>query len=85
MTTLDKNENKKDEKMPFYKLFAFSDGYDKPLMFVGCVAAIANGLAMPLMTIIFGQLIDVFGGTKIDYEVSKVRSFTFLVGFAFKR
>jgi ATP-binding cassette, subfamily B (MDR/TAP), member 1 len=84
MATLDK----KDEKVPFYKLFAFSDGYDKALMFVGCVAAIANGLAMPLMTLIFGQLIDAFGGTSKDrvvHEVSKVRIFTILVGFVFKR
>ncbi|KAF3332632.1 ABC transporter B family member 9-like isoform X2 [Carex littledalei] len=75
MATLDKKETKKNERVPFYKLFAFSDGYDKVLMFVGFVSAIANGLAMPLMTLIFGELIDAFGGTIKDdvvHEVSKI-------------
>lgn len=78
MATLEKKETKKDERVPFYKLFTFSDGYDKALMFVGFISAIGNGLAMPLMTLIFGELIDAFGGTskdKVVHEVSKVRIF----------
>lgn len=82
MATIDKKETKKDERVAFYKLFAFSDGYDKVLMFVGFVSAIANGLAMPLMTLIFGELIDAFGGTIKDdvvHVVSKVRILNFLL------
>lgn len=44
-------------------------------MVVGTVAAIGNGLAQPLMTLIFGKLINSFGSTDQDHvvkEVSKV-------------
>ncbi|KAJ3686092.1 hypothetical protein LUZ61_015256 [Rhynchospora tenuis] len=66
---------KKDGKVPLYKLFSFSDRFDKVLMSVGFVSAIANGLAMPLMTLIFGELINAFGSTsqdKVVHEVSKI-------------
>ncbi|XP_068661614.1 ABC transporter B family member 4-like [Aristolochia californica] len=45
-------------------------------MIVGTLASIANGAAMPVMTILFGQLVDSFGETvdrnKVVDEVSKV-------------
>ncbi|XP_050230996.1 ABC transporter B family member 9 [Mercurialis annua] len=50
-----------NQKVAIYKLFAFADKLDKILMIVGSVAALANGLAQPLMTLIFGQLINSFG------------------------
>ncbi|KAL2611668.1 hypothetical protein R1flu_023360 [Riccia fluitans] len=43
------------------ELFSFSDGLDKFLMIVGSIAAACNGLAQPLMTLLFGQLINAFG------------------------
>ncbi|XP_072964824.1 ABC transporter B family member 9-like [Typha angustifolia] len=64
-----------DEKIPLYKLFAFADPLDAALMAVGAVAALVNGLAMPMMTFIFGQLINAFGNADHDsvvHEVSKV-------------
>uniref|UniRef100_A0A151UEM9 ABC transporter B family member 9 n=1 Tax=Cajanus cajan TaxID=3821 RepID=A0A151UEM9_CAJCA len=67
--------NVNDEKVPFYKLFAFADGLDVTLMIVGCISAMANGLAQPLMTLIFGKVINAFGSTDpslIVNEVSKV-------------
>ncbi|KAH6777449.1 P-glycoprotein 21 [Perilla frutescens var. frutescens] len=46
--------------VPFYKLFIFSDGWDKILMVVGSIGAVANGINMPLMAFLFGQLTDAF-------------------------
>lgn len=48
--------------MPFYRLFAFADGADAALMALGALGALANGAALPLMTVLFGRLIDAFGG-----------------------
>ncbi|VAH14066.1 unnamed protein product [Triticum turgidum subsp. durum] len=48
--------------VPFHRLFAFADGADAALMLVGAVGAVANGAALPLMTVLFGGLVDAFGG-----------------------
>ncbi|CAN6445538.1 unnamed protein product [Victoria cruziana] len=79
---VDETEKKEGEggngnvpSVPFHKLFAFADPLDVLLMIVGTISAIGNGMAMPLMTIIFGQLIDSFGQSDqatIVHEVSKV-------------
>ena len=80
-------DNQKDSKkiepkketantVPFYKLFSFADSSDRLLMFVGTIAAVGNGISIPLMTLIFGLVIDAFGGTtgtnEVVHEVSKV-------------
>ncbi|KAL8500763.1 hypothetical protein ACS0TY_020374 [Phlomoides rotata] len=49
------------KKVPFYKLFSFADPRDKTLMIIGTIAAIFTGLSQPLMTLMLGKLIDVFG------------------------
>lgn len=53
----------------FYKLFLFADLKDTILMMVGSVSAIGSGLSMPLMAVIFGQLINSFGKTSGDSYV----------------
>ncbi|KAI3444984.1 hypothetical protein Pfo_001649 [Paulownia fortunei] len=61
--------------VPFYKLFSFADSRDKILMTVGTIAAIGNGLSQPLMSLIFGDLIDAFGKAQSSdtvLQVSKV-------------
>ncbi|KAI3523833.1 hypothetical protein L1887_02274 [Cichorium endivia] len=62
--------------VPYHKLFAFADSIDYVLMVVGTITAIGGGISMPLQTLIFGELIDTFGGTTdnnvIVHEVSKV-------------
>ncbi|KAL2475097.1 ABC transporter B family member 9 [Abeliophyllum distichum] len=66
---------KKDQKVPFYKLFYYSDKLDIVLIIVGTISAIGNGLTQPIMTLIFGQIINSFGGTDsshVVHEVSKV-------------
>ncbi|PON83068.1 ABC transporter [Trema orientale] len=52
---------KADEKIPFHKLFSFADTTDILLMTAGTIGAIGNGLAMPLMTILFGEVVNYFG------------------------
>ncbi|KAH6773575.1 P-glycoprotein 9 [Perilla frutescens var. hirtella] len=68
-------EKKEDEKVAFYKLFSFADKRDVALMVVGTISAIGNGVSQPLMTLIFGQLVNSFGSTdrsNVVHEVSKV-------------
>lgn len=84
----DENRNQK-EKVPYLKLFSFGDRLDVALMVVGSLAAAANGLSMPLMTVVFGQLIDSFGTSdrsKIVHSVSQVipQIFYFFIFLFFK-
>ncbi|KAI6672600.1 hypothetical protein NL676_000506 [Syzygium grande] len=72
-------KNKEDEKtntVPFHKLFLFADFIDMFLMLVGTIGAVCNGLGLPLMTVLFGQLIDSFGinqnNGNLVHRVSKV-------------
>ena len=67
----EKSKGEVDNKntVPFYKLFSFADSTDVLLMIVGTVAAAANGVATPLMTILFGQLMDSFGQTPDPHEI----------------
>ncbi|XP_021745208.1 ABC transporter B family member 11-like [Chenopodium quinoa] len=79
-TQWNENESKKGEnnetsnKVPFYKLFAFADSTDKVLMTVGSIGAIANGVAMPLMAILVGDLVDAFGQNQNTKDVIHVVS-----------
>ncbi|XP_039001206.1 ABC transporter B family member 4-like isoform X2 [Hibiscus syriacus] len=69
--------SKGDEKtnsVPLYKLFAFADSRDTVLMIVGTIGAVGNGLCMPLMTILFGDLINAFGQNQSDDRVVDVVS-----------
>lgn len=70
-----KNDGNDNQKVPFYKLFAFADKQDAVLMIVGTISAIGSGLAHPFMTLIFGHLINSFGSSDrshVVHEVSKV-------------
>ncbi|KAG6497791.1 hypothetical protein ZIOFF_045697 [Zingiber officinale] len=68
-------KEKEKEKMgsvPFHKLFSFADARDVALMTAGTVGAVGSGLAMPLMTIVFGELINAFGSSDKDSIVREV-------------
>ncbi|KAJ4727918.1 ABC transporter B family protein [Melia azedarach] len=54
-------EKEKTNMVPFRKLFAFADSLDRALMIIGSIGAIGNGLCLPLMTILFGDLVNSFG------------------------
>ncbi|KAK9733051.1 hypothetical protein RND81_04G040300 [Saponaria officinalis] len=57
----EKKENDAAKKVPFYKLFSFADSTDKALMIIGSIGAAGNGVSMPLLAILLGDLIDAFG------------------------
>lgn len=74
-------ETEKIHVVPFRKLFAFADRWDYILMIIGSIGAIGNGVSMPLMTLIFGDLTNAFGNNQTDQselvrQVSKVRNFS---------
>ncbi|GJN32113.1 hypothetical protein PR202_gb20587 [Eleusine coracana subsp. coracana] len=56
-------------RVPFHRLFAFADCTDVMLMVLGALGAVANGAAMPFMTVLFGNLIDAFGGALSIHDV----------------
>lgn len=56
-------------RVPFHRLFAFADRTDAALMVLGALGAVANGAAMPFMTVLFGNLIDAFGGALSIHQV----------------
>lgn len=60
--------------VPFYQLFRFADSLDQILMVVGSVGAVGNGLCMPLMTILFGELTDSFGQNQASDDIVSVVS-----------
>jgi hypothetical protein len=67
----------KAKAVPMHRLFAFADRRDAAMMAVGAAAAVANGLAMPFLTFIMGDLVDAFGAVDragIVHVVSKVWS-----------
>ncbi|CAL0320897.1 unnamed protein product [Lupinus luteus] len=69
-------EKEKPETVPFHRLFSFADSTDILLMIVGIIGAIGNGISMPLMTLLFGQMVNGFGSNQtsdsVVKEVSKV-------------
>lgn len=61
-----KGQKKLEKTVPIWRLFQYADGFDVLLMVVGSVAAIASGIARPLMTLLLGQLINAFGANLSD-------------------
>ncbi|KAH7855870.1 hypothetical protein Vadar_029896 [Vaccinium darrowii] len=71
-----KKEESSIKTVPFYKLFSFADSIDVALMIVGTIGAVGNGTCMPIMTILFGEIINSFGQNQnnkdVVHAVSKV-------------
>ncbi|KAK3022689.1 hypothetical protein RJ639_047605 [Escallonia herrerae] len=67
-------EEESKNTVPFYKLFAFADSTDLILMIVGTIGGIGNGACMPVMTLLFGQLVDSFGQTQENTDVVRAVS-----------
>lgn len=88
-TEKNKDEDEKIKTVPFHKLFAFADSFDILLMILGTIGAVGNGLGFPIMTILFGDVIDVFGqnqntsdvSDKIAKVINRFCSFTYLCCF----
>lgn len=71
------SDKKKEQSLPFYKLFSFADKYDWVLMILGSVGAVIHGSSMPVFFLLFGEMVNGFGKNQSDLttmtqEVSKV-------------
>ncbi|XP_058096561.1 ABC transporter B family member 19 isoform X1 [Magnolia sinica] len=69
-------EKKKEQSLPFHKLFSFADRYDYFLMAAGSLGAVVHGSSMPVFFLLFGDLVNGFGKNQSDLkkmtdEVSK--------------
>uniref|UniRef100_A0A1D1ZDP4 ABC transporter B family member 19 n=1 Tax=Anthurium amnicola TaxID=1678845 RepID=A0A1D1ZDP4_9ARAE len=69
-------EKKKEQSLPFYKLFSFADRLDWLLMAAGSLGAVIHGSSMPVFFLLFGDLVNGFGKNQNDLrkmteEVSK--------------
>ncbi|KAJ6343826.1 hypothetical protein OIU76_005552 [Salix suchowensis] len=65
-------KSKGDEEtktVPFLKLFSFADSTDILLMILGTIGAVGNGASFPIMSILFGDLINSFGENQNGKEV----------------
>uniref|UniRef100_A0A0E0CJU3 MDR-like ABC transporter n=1 Tax=Oryza meridionalis TaxID=40149 RepID=A0A0E0CJU3_9ORYZ len=63
------------KRVPMRRLFAFADRLDAALMAVGGVAAVANGVAMPFLAFLIGELVDAFGAADrahVVHVISKI-------------
>ncbi|CAL1526271.1 unnamed protein product [Lymnaea stagnalis] len=63
---LEDAKKKKKEKLPMvglFEVFRFSDWKDKLMMFVGTISAAVAGAALPVMMIVFGEMINLFVGS----------------------
>ncbi|CBI37062.3 unnamed protein product, partial [Vitis vinifera] len=67
-------EEGKPSTVPFHKLFSFADSTDMLLMITGTIGAAGNGICMPLMAILFGDLIDSFGQNQNNKDVVDIVS-----------
>ncbi|CAI2169154.1 2825_t:CDS:10 [Funneliformis geosporum] len=56
----DKTSNENDHQVKFLQLFRYATPLDKLMMFFGSIGAMANGISMPLMTIIFADVLQAF-------------------------
>ncbi|KAF7123906.1 hypothetical protein RHSIM_Rhsim12G0140800 [Rhododendron simsii] len=73
---LDIDQQKNGEKVesstrtvPFYKLFSFADSVDVALMIVGTIGAVGNGICMPLMSLLLGEIINAFGQNQNNKDI----------------
>ena len=71
-----KEEEKKAEAppvnkmLPFHKLFTYAPCCDRTIVLFGFILAVAGGAVAPVMSLVFGKLIDIFDPRKTDAEVS---------------
>jgi len=60
--------------VPVYKLFKFSTGFEKLLILIGIVSGIAHGALLPGFTIIFGDVLQSFGGSTTGADPSQINA-----------
>ncbi|KAH9313093.1 hypothetical protein KI387_028128, partial [Taxus chinensis] len=70
-SNMDAEKKKEDNNriVSFHKLFFKADCLDIMLMSLGTIGAVGNGMALPLMTILFGNTINAFGNHKSNVQI----------------
>ncbi|CAI5535201.1 unnamed protein product, partial [Closterium sp. Naga37s-1] len=60
--------------VPYWQLFRYADKWDVALMVAGSVGAIAQGIALPMMALLFGDMMNAFGSntTSMDAMLDQV-------------
>ncbi|CAI5498535.1 unnamed protein product, partial [Closterium sp. Naga37s-1] len=60
--------------VPYGQLFRYADKWDVALMVAGSVGAIAQGIALPMMALLFGDMMNAFGSnaTSMDAMLDQV-------------
>ncbi|GCB76037.1 hypothetical protein scyTo_0020971 [Scyliorhinus torazame] len=56
----DEKEVEKVQSVSALQLFRFADGLDVLLMVVGIIAAVAHGMCLPLLSLVFGDMTNGF-------------------------
>jgi ATP-binding cassette subfamily B (MDR/TAP) protein 1 len=67
---MDPTLRKDIDAVGFFKLFRFADRIDMFLMVIGSIAALADGAAMPLFVLLWGNMTDAFGASTTDPNAS---------------
>ena len=72
----DQQEQKNDQNqlpsLSFFKLFKYSTTPEKLSLLIGVLAAIVQGVLLPLFTIIFGSVIDAFSSASVEEVTDEI-------------
>ena len=69
-------DDRPEKKVPLSGMFRYADRLDVLLMAVGSLGAVANGVSEPLISVLFGDVINSFGESTTSTvlrAVTKVR------------
>lgn len=59
-------EDERYPPVPYWQLFRYSNTLDKVFLLIAVIAAIIHGTMLPVLTILFGRVIDEFGSLFLD-------------------
>ncbi|KAH7838351.1 hypothetical protein Vadar_025259 [Vaccinium darrowii] len=81
LETEQKKSKKEDsgKTVRFHKLFSFADSVDALLMMIGTICAVGNGLCMPFMAILVGEVLNSFGQNQNNKDIVRIVSKFFVV------
>ncbi|XP_078279293.1 ATP-dependent translocase ABCB1-like [Rhinoraja longicauda] len=69
-------ENKANKSIGYFELFRFADRFDILMIIIGFLCAIAHGISLELMIIVFGQLTDNFVQSGTPPNISSAAEMT---------
>ncbi|TMW60566.1 hypothetical protein Poli38472_000608 [Pythium oligandrum] len=78
-TQKDSKPEEPPQSFAFWELYRFATPWDKLMLFFGVCMAVANGVLLPLMAILFGDVTTAFGQTPIDKEAVNSAALNFFL------